>query len=119
METFNEDPKPGRLVLPLVLIGMIATTYTFINRIASDNELNITPVVEEVIDDHYQNQINDKNLLKYGSSFFYDRFVESFSGSNVIESFDSKERLDIIPGLFSEYQFDNTRLNIITGLNSS
>ena len=51
METFNEDPKPGRLVLPLVLIGMIATTYTFINRIASDNELNITPVVEEVIDD--------------------------------------------------------------------
>ena len=64
----------------------------------------------------YQNQINDKNLLKYGSSFFYDRFVESFSGSNVVESFDSKERLDIIPGLFSEYQFNNTRLNIITGL---
>ena len=67
METFNEDPKPGRLVLPLVLIGMIATTYTFINRIASDNELNITPVVEEVIDEHYKNQINqlgsdEKNL---------------------------------------------------------
>ena len=36
METFNEDPKPGRLVLPLVLIGMIATTYTFINRVASN-----------------------------------------------------------------------------------
>ena len=51
METFNEDPKPGRLVLPLVLIGMSATTYTFINRIANDNELNITPVVEEAIDD--------------------------------------------------------------------
>ena len=30
METFNQDPKPGRLVLPLVLIGMIATTYTFV-----------------------------------------------------------------------------------------
>ena len=30
METFNPDPKPGRIVLPLVLIGMIATTYTFI-----------------------------------------------------------------------------------------
>ena len=27
MDTFNEDPKPGRLVLPLVLIGMIATTW--------------------------------------------------------------------------------------------
>ena len=34
METFNSDPKPGRLILPLVLIGMIATTYTFINRVA-------------------------------------------------------------------------------------
>ena len=34
MENFNEDPKPGRLVLPLVLVGMIATTYTFINRVA-------------------------------------------------------------------------------------
>jgi len=25
MENFNPDPKPGRLILPLVLIGMIAT----------------------------------------------------------------------------------------------
>ena len=39
METFNEDPKPGRLVLPLVLIGMIATTYTFINRVSIINNL--------------------------------------------------------------------------------
>ena len=50
METFNEDPKPGRLVLPLVLIGMIATTYTFINRITTDNNLTIEPVVEEVVE---------------------------------------------------------------------
>lgn len=41
METFNSDPKPGRIVLPLVLIGMIATTYTFINRVATNNELEI------------------------------------------------------------------------------
>ena len=41
METFNPDPKPGRIVLPLVLIGMIATTYTFINRVATNNELEI------------------------------------------------------------------------------
>lgn len=50
METFNSDPKPGRLILPLVLIGMIATTYTFINRVATQNNLEIvesTPVVEE------------------------------------------------------------------------
>ena len=45
METFNPDPKPGRVVLPLVLIGMIATTYTFINRVATNNDLEI--VAEE------------------------------------------------------------------------
>ena len=45
METFNPDPKPGRVVLPLVLIGMIATTYTFINRVATNNDLDL--VVEE------------------------------------------------------------------------
>ena len=46
MENFNSDPKPGRLILPLVLIGMIATTYTFINRVATQNDLEI---VEENI----------------------------------------------------------------------
>ena len=59
METFNPDPKPGRVVLPLVLIGMIATTYTFINRVATNNELDLvveeTPVEtiaeEEVVED--------------------------------------------------------------------
>ena len=53
METFNEDPKPGRLVLPLVLIGMIATTYTFINRVADNNNLAIQPEetqIEEVVE---------------------------------------------------------------------
>ena len=58
METFNPDPKPGRIVLPLVLIGMIATTYTFINRVATNNDINIvaeeTPVetiAEVVVED--------------------------------------------------------------------
>ena len=50
METFNEDPKPGRLVLPLVLIGMIATTYTFINRVSTNNSLEIEPVVEDIVE---------------------------------------------------------------------
>ena len=45
MQNFNPDPKPGRLILPLVLIGMIATTYTFINRVATNNDLDI--VVED------------------------------------------------------------------------
>ena len=48
MDTFNEDPKPGRLVLPLVLIGMIATTYTFINRVATDNSLELEPTTEDI-----------------------------------------------------------------------
>ena len=57
METFNQDPKPGRLILPLVLIGMIATTYTFINRVADNNQLEIMEeqpaeqVQEEVVDE--------------------------------------------------------------------
>ena len=55
METFNEDPKPGRLVLPLVLIGMIATTYTFVNRVATNNDLEIEPVAEEVVEPTVEN----------------------------------------------------------------
>ena len=60
MENFNSDPKPGRLILPLVLIGMIATTYTFINRVTTNNNLEVVnieeteseePVVEEVVEE--------------------------------------------------------------------
>ena len=49
METFNQDPKPGRLVLPLVLVGMIATTYTFVNRVATNNDLDLSVTEEEVV----------------------------------------------------------------------
>ena len=52
MQNFNSDPKPGRLILPLVLIGMIATTYTFINRVATQNNLEIvdsSAITEETI----------------------------------------------------------------------
>jgi len=60
MENFNSDPKPGRLILPLVLIGMIATTYTFINRVTTNNNLEVVnieeieseePVAEEVVEE--------------------------------------------------------------------
>ena len=46
MENFNSDPKPGRLILPLVLIGMIATTYTFINRVTTNNNLEVINIEE-------------------------------------------------------------------------
>ena len=52
MENFNSDPKPGRLILPLVLIGMIATTDTFINRVTTNNNLeviNINDSATEVV----------------------------------------------------------------------
>ena len=55
MENFNPDPKPGRLILPLVLIGMIATTYTFINRVTTNNNLEVINIdgntTEEVVTD--------------------------------------------------------------------
>ena len=52
MQNFETDPKPGRLILPLVLIGMIVTTYTFINRVATQNNLEIVDssvVTEETV----------------------------------------------------------------------
>ena len=53
MENFNPDPKPGRLIPPLVLIGMIATTYTFINRVTTNNNLEVINIddntMEEVV----------------------------------------------------------------------
>ena len=51
MQNLNPDPKPGRLILPLLLIGMIATTYTFINRVTTQNDLEIIEseeVTEEI-----------------------------------------------------------------------
>ena len=59
MDTFNDDPKPGRLVLPLVLIGMIATTYTFINRVATNNNLEIEPSVEQVVVEPDQEPVSE------------------------------------------------------------
>jgi hypothetical protein len=47
MENFNSDPKPGRLILPLVLIGMIATTYTFINRVTTNNNLEVINIEQD------------------------------------------------------------------------
>ena len=58
MQNFNPDPKPGRLILPLVLIGMIATTYTFINRVATQNDLELVES-EEVIEEISTEQVEE------------------------------------------------------------
>ena len=43
--------------MPLVLIGMIATTYTFVNRVATDNNLDVGPVEEQVQEDVEPNDV--------------------------------------------------------------
>ena len=74
METFNSDPKPGRIVLPLVLIGMIATTYTFVNRVSENNNLEITsPAVveeEEVIE-----EVSDETTTTTTTTTLPDNYV--------------------------------------------
>ncbi|MEE2954157.1 MAG: TonB-dependent receptor [Bacteroidota bacterium] len=61
-----------------------------------------------------QNQLNDKHLVKYGGSYFADRFTESFEG-NTNQPFLLKKRVDLVTGLFSEHQYQNEKINIITG----
>jgi hypothetical protein len=57
MENFNSDPKPGRLILPLVLIGMIATTYTFINRVTTNNNLELITIDDNTTDEIVSEEI--------------------------------------------------------------
>ena len=59
MENFNPDPKPGRLILPLVLIGMIATTYTFINRVTTNNNLEVVNIVDNITEEVVSEEITD------------------------------------------------------------
>ncbi|MDC0595409.1 hypothetical protein OAP09_01850 [Acidimicrobiia bacterium] len=59
MENFNPDPKPGRLILPLVLIGMIATTYTFINRVTTNNNLEVVNIVDSNTEEVVSEEITE------------------------------------------------------------
>ena len=60
MENFNSDPKPGRLILPLVLIGMIATTYTFINRVTTNNNLEVINIEENADEEIVSEEVVDE-----------------------------------------------------------
>ena len=62
-----------------------------------------------------QNQFKDKHVLKYGASYFADRFTESFDG-NIEKPYHLKKRVDLVTGIFSEYQFNNQKLNVVSGL---
>ena len=63
----------------------------------------------------YQDQVNENSLFKYGSSYFADRFTESFKG-NIAYTINLRKRVDLVTGLFSEYQYSHQRLDIISGL---
>ena len=73
METFNSDPKPGRIVLPLVLIGMIATTYTFVNRVSTNNELNITTPVE--VEEEVVEEVTEETTTTTTTTTLPDNYV--------------------------------------------
>ena len=59
MENFNPDPKPGRLILPLVLIGMIATTYTFINRVTTNNNLEVINIDNNSVEEEVSEKVTE------------------------------------------------------------
>ncbi len=97
METFNPDPKPGRVVLPLVLIGMIATTYTFINRVATNNDLDLvteeTPVetlAEEVVVEDTSTTSTTTTLpddyVKYLEEISAEKIQATELGKDVLEA---------------------------------
>ena len=85
METFNTDPKPGRIVLPLVLIGMIATTYTFINRVATNNELDI--VVEDTTVQTVSDEIVEDTSTTTTTTTLPDDYIsylEEINGERIV-----------------------------------
>ena len=97
MENFNTDPKPGRLILPLVLIGMIATTYTFIQRVAENNDLEIisNEVVEEeeIVEDEIVEETTSttsttlpEEYVSYLEEIESERIVAINLGKKVLEA---------------------------------
>lgn len=42
----NADPKPGRWILPLVVLGMVAFTYFFVRALPADN-VDFTPTTQD------------------------------------------------------------------------
>ena len=97
MENFNPDPKPGRLILPLVLIGMIATTYTFINRVTTNNNLEVINiennteevVSEEVVEDTTTTSTTTtlpENVVTYLEEIQAEKIQSNELGKKVLET---------------------------------
>jgi hypothetical protein len=98
MENFNSDPKPGRLILPLVLIGMIATTYTFINRVTLNNNLEVINIEEDADEEIVSEEVVDEttttsttttlpeNVVAYLEEIQAEKIQSTELGKKVLET---------------------------------
>ena len=98
MENFNSDPKPGRLILPLVLIGMIATTYTFINRVTANNNLEVVNIEENADEENVSEEVVDEttttsttttlpeNVVAYLEEIQAEKIQSTELGKKVLET---------------------------------
>ena len=98
MENFNSDPKPGRLILPLVLIGMIATTYTFINRVTTNNNLEVINIEENTAEEIVSEEVVDEttttsttttlpeNVVAYLEEIQAEKIQSTELGKKVVET---------------------------------
>jgi len=60
---------------------------------------------------------NTDHKLKYGISYYADRYTESFSGHDFNAPFSDKVRLDLMTGIFSEYAFKmGESFNLVAGI---
>ena len=103
MEDFNTDPKPGRLILPLVLIGMIATTYTFVRSIEEEpiieEAVTEAPVTEEVVvetqDTTTTTTTIPREVLDYIEELISEKAAADQLGQKVIETNDQWDNKDV------------------------
>jgi hypothetical protein len=98
MENYNSDPKPGRLILPLVLIGMIATTYTFINRVTTNNNLDVINIEEDADEEIVSEEVVDEttttsttttlpeNVVAYLEEIQAEKIQSTELGKKVLET---------------------------------
>ena len=87
MENFNSDPKPGRLILPLVLIGMIATTFTFINRVVENNDLDLQTEVQDVQEETNEEVIQEETTTSTTTTTLpenYVSYLEEINGERIV-----------------------------------
>ena len=104
MEDFNSDPKPGRLVLPLVLIGMIATTYTFVRSIDEEPVVEDVVVEEEVVEEEVAVETQEtttttttipREVLDYIEELLSEKNTADQLGQKVIEANERWDNKDV------------------------